>query len=966
MKKHILSTVISSLLFGATASYAENLQFQFRIPLKTQLSNWSGVEPIYHPWVNIGSHYNCANWSPLADTIDFGKDFTQSRDCKQNQERNIEIRELDSFSGAVKTVRNEQENRSVTEIESQSAIGTYQNWVSHDSTFTDWADKDAAHSFSTWTPDPIAQTANFIQSRNYKQPQVRHEQHREIDTVTGDVKNIGEPILRTQDDIRSENRSVTVNWTAWEDTKRDGFGDWLPVEYTETADFKQSRVYGQHQIRDRIYDTSGDELKRIGESRVVSPLYEDRSVSVTASNWVDTTRIDYSNWTPAATTQIAGFSQSRTYTQNQERTWSYKSGGEELKTRLETRAVSNKSETQSVLVTWSAWVNKGAHYDCGDWSPATNAIGYGEDFAQTRTCKQDQTRNRIYSVAGTAINTVAEAQTINETESQTVTGVGKWEPTTSTFTNWANSSLPYDYSPWSPKYGDQTSDYARTQTYKRDKTRKEQKREIDIISGQIRNVGAPIVENQTVIDMIQNPVKVAASNWENTATSAHTAWSPAATTQTANFTQTRSYTQAQSRTWTHKVATTTIHSRVETQNLTGQTESRTVTVSWTNWANSGVANNCGAWSPATNTINWGQAFTQTRSCSQLQNRNRNYSSVETVQESQVISVTQSQESSGTKDSIVSQTYGAWSNWTNSGDVYGCSSWSPEPSTVCSGSTFTQARTCSQNQIRNRSVTAVWASGATSSAGTESGVQTISAGQNQSSSGTKNCWAPAASELTAWSTYSTDYSTWSPAATTQSSNFNQTREVTAYQEQYEQKREYHSGTGTYRNVGTPVRTTRAVSGGTESRTVVVSNSGWINSGSTYNCGGYSPDPSTVSSGQVYTQYGSCSQNQIAYYTYSVNGTHLGTYQYSSRVQSLSVTQTAIGTKPTTECKVANLDQNSGPLYSWVDLTDQGYAIKATILTYNNVSVPLEDGKYLYTKGQYRGMLGGGMLLDTPYL
>ena len=383
-----------------------------------------------------------------------------------------------------------------------------------------------------------------------------------------------------------------------------------------------------------------------------------------------------------------------------------------------------------------------------------------------------------------------------------------------------------------------------------------------------------------------------ASNWTNTTASGHTAWSPAATTQTASFTQTRSYTQAQSRTWTHKVGTATVHSRAETQSLNAQAESRTVTVSWTNWANSGVAYNCGAWSPATNTINWGQAFTQTRSCSQLQNRNRNYSSGETAQESQVISVTQSQESSGTKDSIVSQTYGAWSNWTNSGDVYGCSSWSPEPSTVCSGSTFTQTRTCSQNQSRSRTVTAIWASGATSSAGNESGTQTISAVQNQSSTGTKNCWAPAASDITAWSTYATDYSAWSPVVSTQGSNFDQTRAVTAYQEQYEQKKEYNSSTGAYRNVGTPVRTTRAVSGGTESRTVVVSNSGWINNGSTYNCGGYSPDTSTVSSGQVYTQYGSCSQNQIAYYTYSVGGT----YQFGSQTISVGDSRSAIGTKP----------------------------------------------------------------------
>ncbi|WP_298150248.1 hypothetical protein [Flavobacterium sp.] len=671
MKKHILSTVISSLLFGATASYAENLAFQFRIPIKTQLSNWSGVEPIFHPWVNIGSYYDCTDWSPLADTIDFGKDFTQSRDCKQNQERNIEFRELDSFSGTVKTVRNEQENRAITETESQPAVGTYQNWVSHDSAFTDWADKDTAHSFTTWIPEPIAQAANFTQSREYKQPQERHEQQREINTVTGDIKNIGEPILRAQDELRSENRSVTVNWTAWEDKNRDGYGEWLPVEYTETADFKQSRVYGQHQTRDRVYSTSGDELKRIEESRVVSPLHEDRNVSVLASDWTDTTRSGHSNWTPEALTQTVDFSQSRTYVQHQERTWSYKSGSEELKTRLETRTVSNKSETQTVSVKWSEWSNKGSHHTCGAWTPATNTIASGQPYTQTRTCKQDQIRNRIYSVAGTAVKTIAEAQTINETESQPATGVGSWEPTTSTFTAWVNTGAAYEYSAWSPVSGAQTTNYSQTRDYKQNQTRTEQKREIDTIGGTIRNVGTPVAQSQTVTPSENQSVVVTASSWANTTTSGHTTWSPEATTQTANFTQTRSYTQSQSRTWTHTVGFTTVHSRAETQNLNGQAESRTVSVGWSNWAKSGTPNNCTPWYPETNSVNQGVTFEQTRKCSQNEIRERIYSFINESSESIVFSKFQEsrwetdyqeQSAIGIAECAYSTSFGAASYW----------------------------------------------------------------------------------------------------------------------------------------------------------------------------------------------------------------------------------------------------------------------------------------------------------------
>jgi hypothetical protein len=44
----------------------------------------------------------------------------------------------------------------------------------------------------------------------------------------------------------------------------------------------------------------------------------------------------------------------------------------------------------------------------------------------------------------------------------------------------------------------------------------------------------------------------------------------------------------------------------------------------------------------------------------------------------------------------------YTNWVNSGEIYGCSNWSPDPSTVTSGQTFTQTATdCEQDQTRTR-------------------------------------------------------------------------------------------------------------------------------------------------------------------------------------------------------------------------------------------------------------------------
>jgi hypothetical protein len=49
-------------------------------------------------------------------------------------------------------------------------------------------------------------------------------------------------------------------------------------------------------------------------------------------------------------------------------------------------------------------------------------------------------------------------------------------------------------------------------------------------------------------------------------------------------------------------------------------------------------------------------------------------------------------------------------WVNSGSSYGCSSWSPSTSTVPQGQTFTQSRTCKQNQVKTTQDYYIWSDG----------------------------------------------------------------------------------------------------------------------------------------------------------------------------------------------------------------------------------------------------------------
>jgi hypothetical protein len=134
---------------------------------------------------------------------------------------------------------------------------------------------------------------------------------------------------------------------------------------------------------------------------------------------------------------------------------------------------------------------------------------------------------------------------------------------------------------------------------------------------------------------------------------------------------------------------------------------------FTEWVNEGGIYECKTWSPDPSTVAVGQAFTQTANdCKQNQTRTRQDREQEVVTleyrdigdpvlESRIIAASQSRASVGSKETWIAATpvYGAWAN---SGSVYGCSNWSPDPSTVNSGVSFTQNATdCKIDQTRSK-------------------------------------------------------------------------------------------------------------------------------------------------------------------------------------------------------------------------------------------------------------------------
>jgi hypothetical protein len=226
------------------------------------------------------------------------------------------------------------------------------------------------------------------------------------------------------------------------------------------------------------------------------------------------------------------------------------------------------------------------------------------------------------------------------------------------YTNWVNNGNLYDCTNWSPLENQINIGISFEQTAtdcKQDQTRTRQDREQETTTLDYRNVGSPIEENQTL----------------------------------TNQTNTRN-------------AIGTMESWVSADPV------------YTVWVNNGNLYDCTNWSPLENTVGLGTNFEQTATdCKQDQTRTRQDREQETttlayrnvgniVTENQTLTnQINTRNAVGTMETWVAATP-VYTSWVNSGGIYGCSNWSPSPSTVPRGKTFTQTATdCEQDQTRTR-------------------------------------------------------------------------------------------------------------------------------------------------------------------------------------------------------------------------------------------------------------------------
>ncbi|PHX05458.1 hypothetical protein [Vibrio splendidus] len=75
------------------------------------------------------------------------------------------------------------------------------------------------------------------------------------------------------------------------------------------------------------------------------------------------------------------------------------------------RHVNKPTKTGVSYGKWSNWVNDGAIFHCGTYSPDASTVNQGKSFTQTASCKQKQKRTRdVFDVYSNGITTKRDAQ----------------------------------------------------------------------------------------------------------------------------------------------------------------------------------------------------------------------------------------------------------------------------------------------------------------------------------------------------------------------------------------------------------------------------------------------------------------------------------------------------------------------------------------------------------------------------
>jgi hypothetical protein len=420
------SVLALTVLVSAGAANAGDFRYNYTLVSSEVPPNWTQADPAYGNWVDVGNIYGCSNWSPYTSTVGKGLTFEQiATNCSQNQTRTVQPQIKNNVTGEIKAEgAMGSEDRAIIVSDHRDAIGTLENWLGFDPTFTSWVDTNALYGCSAWSPDPAIynQNKDFVQtSLTCKTDQERFRQEREQEKFTQEIRNDGLPIKENQTlSGQSADRAYSITFGAWADSGAlYGCSNWSPdpatqnlgLTFTQTAtdcSVNQRRdrfeAYIDHKTKATVNLVSTTATQVVTRSST-------RSATGTKETWAATTSV-YSAWAnssglyscgayspdPSAYTAATQFNQTAYCYVNQSRT------RQDRQVEVNSGAIRNvggpvaegqtiggQPSVRTYLQDYSAW-GWGAFYSCGAWSPDPSTVSNGSAFTQTQYCYRNLTR----------------------------------------------------------------------------------------------------------------------------------------------------------------------------------------------------------------------------------------------------------------------------------------------------------------------------------------------------------------------------------------------------------------------------------------------------------------------------------------------------------------------------------------------------------------------------------------------
>jgi len=303
---------------------------------------------------------------------------------------------------------------------------------------------------------------------------------------------------------------------------------------------------------------------------------------------------------------------------------------------------------------------------------------------------------------------------------------------------------------------------------------------------------------------------------------------------------------------------------------------------YTNWLDDGSHYACSDFYPLSSSVNLDESFVQERDCLQDQERTQTVYDIwadgsETVSitniEQQSLTESETQNSLGTKNFTTGSQRTEYTNWLDNGIHYDCGIFTPLVSTVNLSESFTQNRSCSQNQNRNEIIYDIWADGSETINVTTIETQTLIENESQNAIGTKNFnTGSQRTEYTNWLDTDGHYNcnTFTPLNSSVNLGESFTQNRNCLQDQDRTKTVYDiwangSETVASTNLETQTLNENETQNSTGTKnydtgTTRTNSTDWLNIGALYACNSFSPLSSTIKSPLPLTQSRICSQDR----------------------------------------------------------------------------------------------------------